>query len=141
MKVDAAQIVSLRTARGWSQEELAEASGLNLRTVQRVETTAVASLRSKRALASALDVDIQDLDNRESSMSPCPHCRSDQVFQSEGLIDSSTIGGELLPGLAPGAFSSAKMRGVVCGECGLLRYFVDEDARKKLRSSRKWKPV
>jgi len=141
VRVNAALIVSSRTARGWSQAELADASGLNLRTVQRVETTAVASLRSKRALASALDVDIQDLDNREPNMSPCPQCRSDQVFQSEGLVDSTTIGGELLPGLASGAFSSAKMRAVVCGECGLLRYFVDDDARDKLRSSPHWRPA
>lgn len=141
MRVNAALIVSSRTARGWSQGELAEASGLNLRTIQRIESTAVASLRSMRALASALDVNIQDLDNKELKMSPCPQCRSDQVFQSERLVDSTTIGGELLPDLASGAFSSAKLRAVVCSECGLLRYFVDDDARDKLRSSPRWRPV
>ena len=139
MRVNAALIVSLRTSRGWSQGELADEAGLNLRTVQRVETTAVASLRSMRALATALDVDIQDLDDRSLKMSPCPQCRSDEVFQSEKLIDSTTIGGDLLPGLAPGAFSSAKMRAAICGDCGLLRYFVDDAARQKLRSSKHWK--
>ncbi len=141
MKVDAERIVSLRIARGWSQDELARASGLNLRTIQRVESTAVASLRSKRELAAALDVDLQELDGEEQHMSPCPQCKSDQVFQSKSLVDTTTIGGELLPKLASGAFSSAKMRAVVCGECGLLRYFVDGAALTKMRSSRHWSPV
>lgn len=141
MKVDAQLVISLRTARGWSQAELAHASDLNLRTVQRIEATAVASLRSKRALASALAIDIQDLDNKELNMSPCPQCRSDDVYQSEHLSDTTTIAGELLPKLAPGAFSSAKMRAVVCGDCGLLRYFVDDGARKKLDSSPHWRRV
>lgn len=141
MRVNAELLLELRTARGWSQDELATASGLNLRTVQRIEATAVASLRSKRALAAALDIDIQDLDDKELTMSPCPHCRSDQVFQSNDLADTSTIGGELLPKLAPGRFSSAKMRAVVCGECGLLRYFVDDAARDKLTSSPHWTQV
>lgn len=141
MRVDAEQVVSSRTARGWSQAELADASGLNLRTVQRIEATAIASLRSKRALASALDIDMQDLDVKELNMSPCPQCRSDHIFESEHLIDTTTIGGELLPKLATGAFSSAKMRAVVCGECGLLRYFVDDGARGKLSSSPHWRRV
>ncbi len=141
MRVDAELIVSLRTASGWSQAELADASGLNLRTVQRIETTAVASLRSKRALATALEVDIQDLDDKELNMSPCPQCKSDQVFESERLIDTTTIGGELLPKLASGAFSSAKMRAVICGDCGLLRYFVEDAALDKLRSSPHWRSV
>jgi len=141
VRVDAELIVNLRTARGWSQDELADVAGLNLRTVQRIEATAAASLGSKRALASAFDVDIQDLDDKELKMSPCPHCRSDQVFQSDSLVDTTTIGGELLPKLATKVFSSAKMRAVVCGDCGLLRYFVDDEALNKLRSSKHWNTV
>ncbi len=141
MKVDAELILNLRTARGWSQEELAAVSGLNLRTIQRIENTAVASLRSKSALASALDLDIQDLDDKEQKMSPCPECKSDHVYQYEDLIDTTTIGGELLPKLATGRLSSAKMRAVVCGDCGFLRYFVDDKALDKMRSSQHWNRV
>lgn len=141
MRVNAELVLRLRTARGWSQSELASLSGLDLRTVQRIEATSVASLRSKRALASALDVDIQDLDDKELRMSPCPQCKSDQVFQSNNLVDTTTIGGELVPKLASGMFSSAKMRAVVCGRCGLLRYFLDEAALDKLRSSAHWKRI
>lgn len=72
-------------------------------------------------------------------MKPCPHCRSERVFESDKPINTSTIGGELLPKLASGPFSSAKMRAVVCGDCGLLRYFVDPAALAKLESSKHWK--
>ena len=141
MRIDAELILELRTARGWSQEELAKLSGLNLRTIQRIESTAVASLRSKKALASALDLGIQDLDNKEQQMSPCPECRSDEVYEYEELIDTTTIGGELLPKLATGRFSSAKMRAVVCGDCGFLRYFVDDKNLEKMKASKHWNRV
>ncbi len=141
MRVDAALILKTRAARGWSQEELARVSGLNLRTIQRIENTAVASLRSKSALAAALDLDIQDLDSKELQMSPCPECRSDQVFQYKDPIESTTIGGELLPKLATRALVSAKMRPVVCGDCGFLRFFVEDEAMRKLRSSQHWHRV
>jgi DNA-binding XRE family transcriptional regulator len=46
MRVDADLILSLRRERAWSQDELALATGLNLRTIQRIETEATASLRN-----------------------------------------------------------------------------------------------
>ena len=138
MIVDAELIVKSRLGRGWSQVELAHAAELDVRTIQRIEATGAASLRSKRALASALELDLSDLDVEEAVMSPCPHCRSDRVFASAKTIDTSTIGGELVPKLAAGPFSSAKMRAVVCGDCGLLRYFVDQEALQKLEHSKHW---
>lgn len=44
------------------------ASGLNLRTIQRIEKEATASLQSVKALASALDVDIRELEYEENVM-------------------------------------------------------------------------
>ena len=61
MKINAELVKKLRTEKSWSQEELAIVSGLNLRTIQRVEKEASASLQSKKSLASALEIDIQDL--------------------------------------------------------------------------------
>jgi transcriptional regulator with XRE-family HTH domain len=49
-----------REMRQWSQEQLAEISGLNVRTVQRVEQGLSASLDTRRALASAFD--FEDID-------------------------------------------------------------------------------
>lgn len=47
----------LRLERAWSQETLAEISGLSVRTIQRVEHGAVPSLDTRAALAAAFDVD------------------------------------------------------------------------------------
>ena len=65
MKINAALVLQLRNARSWSQEELATASGLNLRTIQRIENEASASLQSKKALASVFEIDIKALDTKE----------------------------------------------------------------------------
>ena len=62
LKINAELVLKARKQKSWSQDELAVASGLNLRTIQRIESEASASLQSKKALASALDLDVQDLD-------------------------------------------------------------------------------
>ena len=46
MNVNATLVRELREERLWTQEELALAAGLNLRTVQRIERDAPASLAS-----------------------------------------------------------------------------------------------
>ena len=68
MKINADLVLKARKQKAWSQEELATASGLNLRTIQRIESEASASLQSKKALASALDLDVHDLDHKEIGM-------------------------------------------------------------------------
>ena len=65
MKINAGLVYELRTERSWSQEELAIASGLNIRSIQRIEKEATISLQSKKALASAFNIDIHDLDYKE----------------------------------------------------------------------------
>ena len=65
MKVNAELILILREEKSWSQDELAIASGLNLRTIQRIESEATISLQSKKAIASAFDIDVRDLDRKE----------------------------------------------------------------------------
>ena len=72
-------------------------------------------------------------------MSPCPECRSDDVYEYQELVDSSIRVGELLPKLAPSHFAAAKILPVVCASCGYLRLFADEDAREKLRDSKDWR--
>lgn len=65
MKINADLVIELRKANSWSQEELAIAAGVNLRTVQRIESEGSASLQSKKALASVFDIEVGDLDYRE----------------------------------------------------------------------------
>ena len=60
-KADAAKIKRWREERYWSQEQLAELSGIGLRTVQRIETGERASQDSIKALAVAFGVDAIDL--------------------------------------------------------------------------------
>ncbi len=142
MKINAKIMLKLREEKAWSQEELAIASGLSLRTIQRIERNGAASLHSKKVLASAFDIDIQDLNyDEEMQMTPCPACKSKEVYQYKDYINATTIEGELLPKLASSMFSSAKIRPVVCGNCGLLRFFASNDALDKLKESKHWMRV
>ena len=54
-------IQKLRLQRGWSQEQLAEISGLSTRTIQRLERGATPSLESLKALGAAFEVDLSTL--------------------------------------------------------------------------------
>lgn len=54
-------IRSLRTERGWSQEQLAEISGVSTRTIQRIERGGKASLESLKCLAAVFETAIPDL--------------------------------------------------------------------------------
>ena len=139
MKINAALVLQARKTRCWSQEELAIASGLNLRTIQRIEKESSASLQSKKALASALEIDVQDLDYEETRMKTCPECNSKEVYQYNDEIETTTISGELLPGLGSGMFTSAKVRPVVCAECGNLRLFVSKGAVENMKKSKHWR--
>jgi DNA-binding XRE family transcriptional regulator len=65
MNINSALVKQLRSEKFWSQEELAIASGLNLRTVQRIEKEATASLQSKKALAAAFGIAVKDLEYLE----------------------------------------------------------------------------
>jgi transcriptional regulator with XRE-family HTH domain len=60
MKVDSSYLKAQREQRAWSQEHLAEVTGLGLRTIQRIETTGMASYESARYLAAVFGVDVAD---------------------------------------------------------------------------------
>jgi len=61
MRINSARLRELRTARQWSQEQLANLSSLNLRTIQRLESGARVSTESLRALAAVLEVPAESL--------------------------------------------------------------------------------
>ena len=58
MNPDGAKIKRWREERCWSQEHLADAAGVSLRTVQRIENGDGASRDSVMALAAAYNVDV-----------------------------------------------------------------------------------
>jgi len=59
--VNSEKIKQLRIGKSWSQEKLSIASGLSLRTIQRVENEGVCSLDSRQAIAATLQVDSSEL--------------------------------------------------------------------------------
>lgn len=61
MYLNSNRLRELRAARQWSQEQLASLSGLNLRTIQRLESGARISTESLRALAAVFEVPASSL--------------------------------------------------------------------------------
>ena len=58
----------LRLSRHLSQEQLANMSGLNVRTIQRIESGHKASVESLKCLASVLEVDVSTLNQEHFVM-------------------------------------------------------------------------
>jgi transcriptional regulator with XRE-family HTH domain len=54
-------IQKLRLQRGWSQQQLADLSGLSVRTIQRLEQGQVASTESLKSLAAVFEIDFSTL--------------------------------------------------------------------------------
>ncbi len=73
-------IRKLRLQRGWSQEHLAELTGLSVRTIQRLERGANPSLESRAALAAVFEVDPATFD---------PATRTDE--KQEEVMSEETI--------------------------------------------------
>ena len=57
-------IKKMRLERHWSQEQLAEMSGLSIRTIQRIENGENAGLESLKSLAAVFETNIADSDKK-----------------------------------------------------------------------------
>jgi len=66
MSVSIEKLKKFRKHSGWSQERLAEISGLSLRTIQRIETSGNASLESQLAIATAFSISPGELLENEA---------------------------------------------------------------------------
>jgi len=86
MKINANLVIELRNDKSWSQDELAIASGLNLRTIQRIENEASASLQSKKALASVFDINTHDLDYEEIVKMKKYEYKTLEIQNNEGFL-------------------------------------------------------
>ena len=65
MDVSSDKVRQARTARGWTQQQLAEVADLSLRTVQRVENQSVASNETVSALSAVLEIPRSELLTRD----------------------------------------------------------------------------
>jgi len=61
MKLDPAGVRKLRESKSWTQEHLANAAGVSLRTIQRMESDGSASAESRLAVAAALGVPVESI--------------------------------------------------------------------------------
>ena len=85
MQIDPCLIRTERKKRAWSQEHLAEATGLGLRTIQRIEATGIASNESASALAAVLSVPLDRLTSVERGETrPIREARSRPSFVGLG---------------------------------------------------------
>lgn len=78
----------LRLQRGWSQEQLAEFSGLSIRTIQRIERGQRAGLDTLKSLAAVFEVPLTSLQPEERTMSEPSMSR--QSMPQTSISQSST---------------------------------------------------
>jgi len=95
MKIDSSYIKAQRARRAWSQEHLAEVSGLGLRTIQRIEKTGAASYESARSLAAVFEMDVAALRVAEPVVVE-PRRVSLSMRQLLGVVGALVTGGALL---------------------------------------------
>ena len=75
-------------------------------------------------------------------VSPCPNCGSRNLFRTVNPVSAG--GGyspDFLPGLGNWLGTMRLFHIVLCGDCGLMRYFARQQARDKVVESKKWERV
>lgn len=95
MKIDSSYVKAQRARRAWSQEHLAEVTGLGLRTIQRIEKTGAASYESARALAAVFEMDVAELRVAPSVVVE-PKRVNLSLRQVLGVVGALVTGGALL---------------------------------------------
>jgi XRE family transcriptional regulator, regulator of sulfur utilization len=71
-------IRKLRLQRGWSQEHLAALTGVNVRTIQRLERGAKMSLETRAALAAVFEVHASTFEPGEATVTDTAHVSRDE---------------------------------------------------------------
>lgn len=74
------------------------------------------------------------------NISPCPNCRSKNLYRSKAVSAGGGYAPNYLPGLG-GVFSSEKFHIVLCADCGLTRFFARPEAATNISASKKWERV
>lgn len=66
-------IQKLRLQHGWSQQQLADLSGLSVRTIQRLEQGQSASVESLKSLAAVFEIDFSELQRTDMLTADTPN--------------------------------------------------------------------
>jgi len=74
------------------------------------------------------------------NVSECPNCSSRNLFKSDAISAGGGHAPNYLPGLGS-FFSAEKFHLVVCGNCGLTRFFARQEALRKLADAKKWQRI
>jgi transcriptional regulator with XRE-family HTH domain len=116
MKIDGDKVRALREMKSWSQEHLASASGLSVRTVQRVEKEGGSLPETRLALAAALGVDAAELAGGTAARKPA----SDQAARLQSGIRKGWTGWGLgfagaTAGILVGYFNGAPLADTMRG--------------------------
>jgi transcriptional regulator with XRE-family HTH domain len=61
MEINSSIIKDLRQTKGWTQQHFADASGLSLRTIQRVERDGSAAKETALAICATLEIELKQL--------------------------------------------------------------------------------
>ena len=85
----------LRLQRAWSQEQLAQLSGLNIRTIQRIERGQKAGLESLKSLAAVFEIELDEL-LREQSMNSADKIREEEDRVIEQVREIKGFYGHLI---------------------------------------------
>lgn len=87
MKAKSALIRKLRSEKLWSQEQLAKACGLSLRTIQRIENSGSASIETIKALSAVFSINPDDLVWSEGGFEVYRHVqRADFILITLGTV-------------------------------------------------------
>lgn len=95
MRVNASLVKQLRTEKSWTQQHLADACGISLRTVQRVERYGTASNETLMALSAVFEVTQVEIQEPEvlAQVMPVDKMKNKgKLFVSAEIVLSMCIG-------------------------------------------------
>jgi predicted nucleic-acid-binding Zn-ribbon protein len=70
----------------------------------------------------------------------CPNCGGANLYRSEQVSSGTGYAPNYLPGLG-GFLHYAQFVLVACADCGLTRFFADQEAAGKIPQSDRWKKL
>jgi transcriptional regulator with XRE-family HTH domain len=74
------QVKTLRLHKSWSQEQLAQLSGLNVRTIQRIEKGESVGFETLKSLAAVFEIDVNDLKSQNNDEHQLPNIQEEMTI-------------------------------------------------------------